>query len=300
MKNLTVYPIFVGFCLAANAQETAPKWDVKIPEPVSEEVQVEPSPQPAPIDFSVVSSRTTQMEVTKAPEMADLPMIEGTINVTVQMVADPNLPEPPPPLPASPPDDPAVIARLEELRQNYRGTELLFVSATVYDNHRTLLRIYPNGGVSEMVTAWSNLNFNHFSGVSRYQVKQQDGSLKDVSLLMAIGNMNTSRVRQMAETRGIDFELPAIPELLDLSIAGPLFQLAEGGAESRAMDALEQVHDLYRKEGERIERECRTRERARAERKAFLLANPPKPEDVTIRFWNREHPQQPQIEGGNR
>lgn len=29
------------------------------------------------------------------------------------------------------------------------------------------------------------------------------------------------------------------------------------------------------------------REQARAERKAYLLANPPVPEDVTIRVWRR-------------
>lgn len=296
MKRLTLSPILIGLCLIADAQEAPPKWDVEIPEPIT--TPSEPRPEPEPIDFTVLSSKTTQREVTKAPEMPELPPIQGTINVTVQMVADPNLPDPPPPLPALPPDDPAVIARLEELRENYRGTDLLFLSATIYDNHRTLLRIYPNGKVDEMVTAWSNLNFNHFTGFGCYRVKLPDGSVYDFGLLMGIGNMNTSRMSQIAEKAGREYEPPAIPELLDLAIGGPAFQLVAGDAESPAMDTLEQVHDLYRKEGERMETAYHERVRARAERKAYLLANPPKPEDVTIRFWHREPSQQPQTEEG--
>lgn len=91
----------------------------------------EPAPKPEPIDFKVLASRTQRMKVTEAPEMAGLPPIKGTINVTVQMVKDPGLPDPPPPLPALPPDDPLVIARMKELRENYHGPELVFLSATV-------------------------------------------------------------------------------------------------------------------------------------------------------------------------
>jgi hypothetical protein len=296
MKRLTLPPIFIGLCLIAGAQETAPKWDVEIPKPIIDLTQQEPKPEPEPIDFTVLSSRTTQMNVSEAPELPELPPIQGTINVTVQMVADPNLPEPPPPLPALTPDDPAVIARLKELREKYRGREFRFLSATVYDHHRTLLRIYPNGQADKMVTAWSNVDFNHFPGFGGYRVKHLDGTSHEVGLLMGISSMNTSRMKQVAQRANVAFEAPAIPELPDLAIGGPAFQLVEGDAESPAMATLEQVHDLYRKEGERMETAYHARVRARAERKAYLLANPPKPEDVTIRFWNREPSQQPQTE----
>ena len=53
------------------------------------------------------------------------------------------------------------------------------------------------------------------------------------------------------------------------------------------MNTLAQVHDLYRKEGVRMEEAFQAREKAHAERKAYLLANPPVPGDVTIRFWKR-------------
>jgi hypothetical protein len=278
-----------GFNLfrAAHAQETAPKWDVEIPVPISREVPSETKLEPESIDFTVLSTKTTRMEVTKAPEMPDLPPIQGTINVTVQMVADPNLPDPPPPLPVLPPDDPAVIARLDELRENYRGTELCFLSATVYDNNRTFLEIYPNGQLGEIVRAWSNVNFNHFTGFGGYRVKLQDGSFHDIGLLMGIGNVSSARLNQAAARGGAGQQDQDIAELPDFSTAGPAFQVVEGDEESPAMDTLEQVHDLYRKEHERMEAAYHAREQARAERKAFLLANPPKPEDVTIRFWQK-------------
>lgn len=180
--------------------------------PITDGTPSEPAPKPEPIDFMVLVSRTTRMDVTEAPEMPDLPPITGTINVTVQLVEDPNLPDPPPPLPALPPEDPAVIARLAELRENYRGTELVFLSATVYDHNRTFLRIYPNGRAADSVTAWSNLDFNHFSGFSTYWVKDaEDGTLYDYGLLMGIGGIDTRRWKEMAEARGIEYKGPEIP-----------------------------------------------------------------------------------------
>jgi hypothetical protein len=277
-----------------NAQEVATKWDVEIPGPITDGTPSPPIPKPEPIDFKVLSSRTTRMEVTEAPEMHDLPPITGTINVTVQLVQDPNLPDPPPPLPALPPEDPAVIARLAELRENYRGTELVFLSATVYDHNRTFLRIYPNGRLVDSVTAWSNLDFNHFSGFSTYRVKDaEDGTLYDFGLLMGIGGIDTRRWKEIAEARGIEYkgpEIPEIPEMTDLADGGPSFIVVEGDAKSPAMDTLEQIHDLYRKEGARMEEAYHAREKAREERKAYLLANPPKPNDVTVRFWKRNRP----------
>jgi len=287
----------LSICLwftSLNAQEIATKWDVEIPVPITDGTPSAPIPKPEPLDLKILSSRTTRMDVTEAPEMHDLPPITGTINVTVQVVEDPNLPDPPPPLPTLPPDDPAVLARLAELREKYRGTELVFLSATVYDHNRTFLRIYPNGKVGDEVTAWSNLDFNHFSGFSTYRVKDaEDGTLYDCGLLMGIGGIDTRRWREMAEARGIEYKgpkIPKIPEMPDFAEGGPAFVVVDGDAESPAMDTLEQIHDLYRKEGARMEEAYHARVKARAERKAYLLANPPKPNDVTIQFWKRNTP----------
>jgi hypothetical protein len=277
-----------------NAQEVATKWDVEIPASSAEKTLSLPLSKLKPINFKVLGSRTTRMDVTKAPEMHDLPPITGTINVTVQLVKDPDLTDPPPPLPALPPGDPAMIARWAKLREKYRGTEFLFLSATVYDHKRTFLQIYPNGRVGDSVTAWSNLNFNHFSGFSTYRVKDAaDGTLYDFGLLMGINSMETRRWNEIAEARGVKnkgLEIPEIPIMSNLADGGPTFIVVEGDANSPAMDTLEQIHDLYRKEGAKMEKAYHVREKARADRKAYLLANPPKPDDVKIQFWTRNNP----------
>jgi hypothetical protein len=276
------------------AQQASTKWDVEIPVPITDGTPVAPVPEPAPIDFEVLDSRTTRMEVTEAPEMPDIPPVTGTINVTVQLVADPKLPDPPPPLPAVANDDPVVIARLAELRETYRGTQLVFLSATVHDGKRTLLRIYPNGRPDGLVEAWSNLDFNHFSGFSSYRVKDgQDGTTYDFGLLMGIGNIDTRRWQEIVAARGSEYkgpEIPRIPVMPDLADGGPAFVVVEGEADSPAMDTLEQIHDLYRVEGARMEAAYHAREKARAERKAHLLAHPPQPDDIVIRFWQRDVP----------
>ena len=223
--------------------------------------------------------------------MPGLPPTTGTISVNVQLVDDPQLPDPPPPLPALPSDDPAVVARLAELSEQYAGTQLVFLSAEVHDHNRTFLTIYPNGKHDGAVTAWSNLDFNHFSGFSTFRVKDGiDGTPHDIALLMGIGNTDKQRLGRLAKRSGRDHDVPKIPEIPDLAAGGPSFIVVEGDAGSPAMDTMEQIHDLYRKEGSRMEAAHRARQQARAKRKAYLLANPPKPKDVTIQFWKRNNP----------
>jgi len=290
-RSIFLLSAFCGLFLlpVAYGQEAVEEWDAEIPGRISDGTRPEPPPKPEPIEFSVLSSRTTRMTVTEAPEMHDLPPITGTINVTVQLVEDPNLPDPPPPLPALPPDDPAVLARLAELAANYRGLDLVFLSATVHDHSRTLLRIYPNGRYDQKVEAWSNIDFNHFSGFSTYRVRDGiDGTVYDYGLLMGIGNSKTRRWAELSAEKGVESEASEIPNLPDLAEGGPAFAVVAGEKDSPAMATLEQLHDLYRKEGARMEAAYHAREQARAERKAHLLANPPVPEDVTVQFWKRE------------
>ena len=288
MKFLTVSMALLGGVLSSHGEEVAPHWDVEIPVPIANGTPSKSVPKPEPINFEVLSTRTAQMTVTEAPEMIDLPPIKGTINVTVQLVKDPGLPDPPPPLPALPPSDPAVLARLEELRKNYRVKEMVFLSATVYDHSRTLLRIYPNGNIAGEISAWSYIDFNYFSGFSTFRVKESDGTFRDYGLLMGIGNTDTRRLRERNAQLGLEFDAPKIPALPDLATSGPSFVVASGQEKGDAVDTLSQIHDLYRKEGVRMAEAFHAREKAYAERKAYLLANPSAPKDVAVQFWKRD------------
>ena len=153
------------------------------------------TPKPELPTFKVQRSLTRHMEVTETPEFPDLPPVTGKVKVTVELVDDPHLPDPPPPLPALPLDDPAVQARMVETKEFYQGTELIYISATVYDQTHTLLRWYPNGQKSQEMTAWSNLDFNHFSAFASYEIPQADGTVKSFGLIMGIGNEETKNAK---------------------------------------------------------------------------------------------------------
>ncbi|MGJ8632379.1 MAG: hypothetical protein ACSHX7_00510 [Luteolibacter sp.] len=297
MKILPIPFVFLGLVFPIMGQDetdltrgsvATPKWEVELPQPIIERTLSKPVEKPAPIDFEVISLRTKKVDVVRAPEMHDLPPITGRINVTVQMVQDPELPEPVEPLSTLEPDAPEVIKQLEELRETYQGTSLVFISATVYDHSRTLLRIYGNDESRDVVTAWSNLDFNHFGGFSTYQVTDGvDGTIFEYGILMGLGNQETDKMAELASRSGIKYEVPKIPKLVDVLKGGPAFSVVEGEEGSSAMATLEQLHDLYRKEGRQMERAFYARKKARAERKAYLLANPTKPDDVTISFWRK-------------
>ncbi|MEO8615220.1 MAG: hypothetical protein ABI600_08780 [Luteolibacter sp.] len=261
-----------------------------------------PAPKPEPIAFDVKSTITRRIHVVESPEMQGLPAPEGDIKVTLQLVKDPGLTDPLPPLPALPPDDPAVLARMAELSKTYRETQLVFVSATVYDHSRTYLRCYPSGdGNRREIACWSNLDFNHFSGFATYQVNGADGETRQYGLMMGIGNEDTKQRAEMLANHDITYKLPEIPTLPDLATSGPAFVITEGDtADTETMELIEGMHTLYRAEGPRMEAAYQARTLAYEERKAFLLAHPPKPKDVTIHFWKRNAATatQSNIEGG--
>lgn len=302
MKSLPFALVLLAAVFPATGQDPMPEWTVTIPGPIAEGKASPPLPEPVPIDFTVRSSRTGRMEREEPPPMPGLPPVRGVVNVTVQMVEDPGLPDPPPPLPLLEPGDPAVLARMEETRQrigeardDYRGSDLAFVACEVVDHHRTLLRIYPNGRTGGMVTAVSNLDWNHFSGWAFWRTTYSDGSFHETGLIMGIGNAGHQRMREWsAETGSAEKTRDFSTELADARLAGPAFVVLEGSPDSPAMAILQQAHDLYQKEGARMEAAYRAREKAEAEQRAHFLSHPPKPRDVTIRFWKRNPPAAPQ------
>lgn len=266
--------------LHVQAQES-----VSIPEGVSDGTSTsEPAPEPVPINYTVLSSKTTRVDVAEAAPLTGLPPIEGTINVTMQLVADPQIVEPVAPLRATEPTDPAVLAAMEEIGAKYQGTELLLVSATVYDHSRSLVKIYRSGEQQNEITAWTNIDFNHFSGFSSFRVTQDDGTYKDYALIMGLGNTDTE---QLAKTNP-DYQTPQPPEsLTDISVSDPDMIITDGQAEGDSYQALAHLLKLYQEKGDQLEDAYIARKQAIEDKKAAYLANPPTPKDVTIRFWKR-------------
>ncbi len=254
-----------------------------IPGPIADGSQPPAMPLPAPIAFSVLNSVTKNVQVEEPSEISDLPPITGTAKSTIQLVADPGLAEPPPPLPALPLEDPAVQARLSEARSNFSECKILFVSAQVIDRQKTILKCYPNGKLGEEVTVVSNLDFNDFSGFGCFNVAGQGGDgaeeIRQYALIMALDNQSAEGQQQPPPDA---VEWPQAP-----AEGEPAYVVAEGSNEE-ALQAIEDMHSLYRVEGQRMNAARIAREVALEDRRAYLLANPPKPQDVTIKFWRRK------------
>lgn len=247
-----------------------------------------PAPEPVLPDFKVKSTVIRRMEVEEAPEMPGLPAAKGQIKVTVQWVENPGLPDPQPPLPALPPADPAGQARISAIPEEDLGPQLVFVSATVYDHTRTYLRFFCSGGTGNEIGVWSNLDFNHFSGFTSYGVKGADRELREYSFVMGIGDAETTVFGERSAKMGDAYELPEVPRLPDLAAKGPAFVIMDGAPVDKvSMELIQGMHDLYQVEGRRMEAAYYARTKAYEERKAYLLAHPPVPKDVLIRFWNR-------------
>ena len=80
------------------------------------------------------------------------------------------------------------------------------------------------------------------------------------------------------------------PGLRDIA-EGPTFVIVDGkDSDSGALDTLAQVHQLYAKEGSRME-ESHIRRVAEEDRlREHYLANPPKPRDVVNNYWRGRRP----------
>lgn len=151
-------------------------------------------------------------------------------------------------------------------------TVLVMISATVFDHEHTFLRwtVMGHEGKAEEFEAWSNLDFHHFTGFTSYEV---DGI--QFGLIMGIGD----------STGGAD-EKRVLRGLPKLSKDKPSYKITKGDRSNlEAVTLIRGLHELYREEGSLLERAYRGRERARIAQEAEMKANPPKPRDVTIRFW---------------
>lgn len=294
LQNHIVFVAFAGLFLSdgAIAADSYLPEQTLIPGEISDGKPSPPAPEPVRPDFVVKSTVVKEIDVVEAPPMTGLPSVTGTITLTVHAVEDPKLPDPPPPpVPAAAPDDPAVLARIAELRGKYRWPVMVNLSATVYDHSRTLFRYQPAGKGRKQITGWSNIDFNCFCGFTNYQVKGTDGEIHEFGLVMGLGNEDTKQGAGLLAKDDMAYDAPEIPTLPDLASGGPAFVIAEGDPNDlEAKEVIRGMHELYRVEGPRMEEAYQARIKAEAARRAYLIAHPPVPKDVTMNFWERSHP----------
>lgn len=289
MKLLSVQLAFFGVFLPLFGQEptrvtSTGNDEAEIPGEISDGKPSPPSPPPVLPDFKVKSTVVREMDVVEAPPMSGLPPVTGTITTTVHLVEDPKLPDPPPP--PVPAENPQGNFRIAD-QGDVEWSRMAFVSATVYDHSRTLLRCHPNGNVNKEITVWSNLDFNHFSGFSTFEVKAADGKVRRYNLIMGISNEDTQKRAELFAKHDMEYDQPEIPSLPDDK---PAYVIEDAAPDAGAVQLVEDLHQLYRNEGTRMEAAYLARIKAEAEQRAYYLAHPPVPKNVTMNFWEREHP----------
>jgi len=231
-----------------------------------------------PPDGSEMPAVETRVELKPAEVLETTVTRQGGRDIIVQRLAlDPNDPVAPVvkaiPLPAPESSD--------SLPAFAPPSYLLLLSATVYPGPRTYLRWTHNfgDGRSEEYSGWSNIDFNHLCGISTFV--GTDG--EQHSFVMGIGS------------------LEQIPENLTAPVFEtkiPSFIPDQKSIPAEALVTVDSLHKPYAADPEKFAAAHAGREQAAKAKAAELLANPPQPKDLIIRYRIAETPLPAPIQGG--
>lgn len=225
-----------------------------------------------------------------ATEPAPLPgMVPVTKErtVTIEKVADPHLPEPPPVV-VPDPNDPEVIARRAAFRAAaraaYKPAQVISLSATTYDFTLTRLVWRSKERPNEEITAWSNIPFEYIRGFGDYVIKD-----KKYMLFLGYGVETTLNRKRLAARLNIPYVPPLPPPLPDLAADGPAFVVVKGDATGTPeLEFLTGLHEIFPTEAPRLKAAYEAREAARIAHEAYVRAHPPEPQDIHLRVWEIE------------
>lgn len=255
--------------------------DEPVPSPVSQrDAAIAAVLEAAP----VISSQTERVVREEPAPLPGMIPVRKEVEATVQRISDPGIPDPPvkPPLVQSA----ETIARLKALAALRPRRVFVHLSATVYDHKRTHLRWYHGGAPDRKMEAWSSLDFTEFSWVQKVV---RDG-VEYEFMGIGMGVEDTTHRRRIAERLGRIYKETVFPELPEPGT--PFFVVTKGDAgDAAALAPITALHELYQTDGPRLRAEKIAREKANAEREAWIRAHPPEPQDVLIRVWKTAQPE---------
>ncbi len=195
---------------------------------------------------------------------------QGGRKIIVQQLAlDPNDPVKPvrPPKASAVPDPPQSEGEPTITPPSF----LLMLSATAYPGPYTHLQWthYSVDGTNYECSGWSNVDWNHLTGITTFIAT--DG--EPHSFVMGIGTEN----------------VPAgyVP---DFKTKEPTFIPDQENIPAEALLTVDSLHKLYALEKDKLVAAHERRERVNAAREAELLAHPPQPKDLIIRYRIAETP----------
>lgn len=178
-------------------------------------------------------------------------------------------------------------AAWEARRQQMKKTEHLFLSTSVYlslrypGGVRTLFR-WESKDRKRQFEAWSTVDATWMTGFANFQT-----STTIYSIFMGCSSLDVDRLELLYASRGRGFKLPLVPEIPQ---GDAQFVVTKGNPSPEELAPILAIQNLYKTEGEKLRLAHEGRIRAQKEQEAFLKANPPKPQDIVIRYWRIEKP----------
>ncbi len=200
--------------------------------------------------------------------------------VTIRKILPIDLPEPPPPAILAVADPIEALTPDLELATPDQG--FLMIGATVFHSTdgtvRSLVNINSMVG-GEAVNFWSSADFGLFSGVIAYV--GADGITR--SLMMSWGREDIENLPQYLNAHSPEHDAPPLP---DLPAGSATFAITTANPAPETLANIQSLHDLYNNEHPRLLTAFQGREQARLQQEADLKANPPKPADLILNFWD--------------
>jgi hypothetical protein len=160
---------------------------------------------------------------------------------------------------------------IKQLQEEYQTAKLIFISATVYEENGkefSHIRLQCEG---QKVEAWSSMNFMEMAGMNQYVAR-------GIKYHTHVGHGKESS--QTASEAGC----PVTEEKLNLKKAR-FVSIGDTNENPNALEAMRGLHAIYNKERDSIRRAYRVRVENQKKSAQWHAANPPKTEEISIRYW---------------
>lgn len=213
---------------------------------------------------------------------------QGGRTVTIRQIKPIDLPPPPAPAHLSEGEADAEFGRrVAEYRAEHPRTLLAFLGVTVFRSKdsppRSLVRWWIAGN-RKSVTFWSSADFALIAGGIQ---SFEDTSGQTHHLMMGWGNVDIDRMSELYSSAGRKYNAPEMPNFPE---GRAIFEIEGDQPETEDLVIIQSLHDIYNNEFAQLRTAFEGRERARIEQEAYLKANPPRPQDITLNYWRTEKP----------
>jgi hypothetical protein len=206
---------------------------------------------------------------------------QGGRDVTIQKIKPIDLP--PPPQPALPAAEitPEVQARIDAYIAAHPQDPIIQLGATVYRSKtspsRSWVTFWPGRG-EKPVTFWSSADFSLLSGLAFFV--DSKGATRSLWMMWTVFDGTDPSEFESKEGRSDPSQ--AMPEL---PAGKATFAITSGNPSAQILATIQSFHDLYHNEHDKLKAAYDSREQVRIAREAQLKANPPKPKDITLNYW---------------